>query len=144
MVAADPPQPPAGRSGVTFAEIAAHYGLSPRYVAENTRWGRHPDWPTSTGKRGRSNEYDPHQVDAFVQTHHHRPAPALTPDRAYTLTEIAAATGLATDTLYADISRNRWPQPDQTAPDGTRLWLGSTITRTLTSRRRYTPRTQTP
>ncbi|MFD4392876.1 hypothetical protein [Streptomyces sp. NPDC058495] len=144
MVAAESPQPPDGRSGVTFAEIAAHYGLSPRYVAENPRWGRHPDWPARTGKRGRFAEYDPGEVDRFVQTHHHRPTPDLEPGRAYTLTEIAAATGLAADTLYADVSRNRWPQPDETTPDGTRMWYGSTVARTLANRRRYTSRRKTP
>lgn len=108
----------------------------PRYVAENTRWGRHPDWPAPVAKRGRSAEFDPQAVHAFVQQHHTRQAPALDPNRAYTVTEAAKLIGLTADTIYSDISRGRWPDPDTTTPDGIRLWHGSTLTRALQQRRK--------
>lgn len=137
MVATDRPVPPPGRSGVTFAEIAAHYGLAARYIAENPRWGRHPDWPARTGKRGRSGEFDPAAVADFVRAHHARPVLDLEPERTYTVTEAATAAGIEADTVYADISRGRWPAPDVIADDGTRLWYGRTITATLAARRSY-------
>ncbi|MGW2837323.1 helix-turn-helix transcriptional regulator [Streptomyces sp. NPDC001493] len=137
MVATTPPEPPEGRTGVTYAEIAAHYGLAPRYVAENPRWGRHPSWPPRVAKRGRNGEFDPQAVHSFVQDHHARQVPTLDPQHAYTVAEIATATGLAADTIYADISRGRWPEPDRTTPDGVRTWHGSTITTALAGRRGY-------
>ncbi|WP_371793053.1 hypothetical protein OG285_32505 [Streptomyces sp. NBC_01471] len=137
MVSAGPPVPPPGRDGVTFPEIAAHYGLTARYVAENARWGRHPEWPARVGKRGKSGEYDPSAVEAFVAAHHTRVLFGIESKRSYTVKEIAAVTGLAADTIYADISRERWPAPDQTTEDGTRLWFGQTISRTMTARRSY-------
>ncbi|MYX14364.1 hypothetical protein GTY67_13255 [Streptomyces sp. SID8374] len=136
MVATSAPTPPEGRPGVTYAEIAAHYDLAPRYVAENTRWGRHPGWPAAVAKRGRSAEFDAASVHAFVQQHHTRQAPGLDPARLYTATEIATHTGLSPATIYADISRNRWPAPDQEL-NGARLWYGSTVTDVLARRRSY-------
>lgn len=137
MVATSTPTPPEGRPGVTYAEIADHYGLAPRYVAENTRWGRHPEWPAPVAKRGRSAEFDPASVHTFAQQHHARQVPTLDPDHAYTVTEAATATGLTTDTIYSDISRGRWPAPDTTTADGVRLWHGSTLTHVLQQRRKY-------
>ncbi|MFE7485439.1 hypothetical protein [Streptomyces sp. NPDC057552] len=137
MVATSPPVPPAGRPGVTYKEIATCYGLAPRYVAENARWGRHPEWPAPVAKRGRSQEFDPQAVHDFTQRHHARQVPALDPARTYTVTEAASATGLSADTIYSDISRGRWPDPDTTTPDGVRLWSGETVIRTLAGRRAY-------
>ncbi|MFJ3878311.1 hypothetical protein ACIPW5_12715 [Streptomyces sp. NPDC090077] len=129
--------PPAGRDGVTFAEIAAHYGKSARYVAGDDRWGRHPEWPAPTGKRGRSLEYDPGAVAAFAAAHHTREAVPLDPDRLYTVGEIAAETGVRRVTVAADISRGRWPAPDEVGADGTKLWRGSTVAGHLAGRRGY-------
>ncbi|WNI20428.1 hypothetical protein [Streptomyces sp. ITFR-16] len=122
---------------MTFKEIAAHYGLTARYVAENGRWGRHPQWPAQIGKRGRSGEYGPEAVDAFVRAHHVRPGVKLDPDRLYTVAEAAAATGLAADTIYADASRGRWPGPDARTDDGTQFWYGRTVEATVNARRTY-------
>ncbi|MFF4647454.1 hypothetical protein [Streptomyces sp. NPDC001389] len=137
MVATSAPAPPPGRDGVTFAEIAAHYGKSTRYVAENPRWGRHPDWPPSITRRGRSFEYSPDAVAAFVAAHHAREVPQLDPGRLYTVAEIAAATGGQADSIWSDISRDRWPAPDAEAPDHTKLWRGATVIEHLASRRTY-------
>jgi hypothetical protein len=137
MVSAGPPSPPPGRDGVTFPEIAAHYGLTARTVAENARWGRHPEWPAKVGKRGKSGEYDPAEVEAFVQAHHARPVVHLIPDRLYTVAEAAAAVGLAAETIYSDASRGRWPGPDVRADDGTQLWYGRTVEATVNARRSY-------
>lgn len=136
MVPTTAPTPPPGRTGVTFAEIAAHYGKAPRYVAENPRWGRHPKWPTAVGKRGRSMEFAPTAVADFVRTHHTRATPDLVADRLYTVAEIAAATGLEPSTIHADISRKRWPEADEATGDA-RMWLGATVTEHLATRRTY-------
>ena len=129
--------PPPGRDGLTFAEIAAHYGKAARYVAENPRWGRHPEWPAPVGKRGRSLEYDPEAVAAFVATHHTRQAPLLVPERLYTVVEIASATGIQPDSIWSDITRNRWPAPDHVTEEGTKLWQGKTVAEHLAGRRTY-------
>ena len=130
------PTPPPGRPGVTYAEVATHYGLSSRYVAESSRWGRHPEWPPRIGKRGRSDEFDPSAVAAFVDRRHGRTLNVM-PDRLYTVQEAAQAVGLAKETIYADISRGRWPPPDETYPDGTKQWRGETILKTMAKRRGY-------
>lgn len=137
MIATSAPVPPDGRPGVTFAEIAKHYRRSTRYVAENPRWGRHPDWPAPVARRGRSNEYAPEAVAAFVAEHHARDVIPLGPDQLYSVPEIAAETGLAADTIWSDISRDRWPAPDDISSDGTKLWRGSTIAEHLAGRRSY-------
>ncbi|MFE6225469.1 helix-turn-helix transcriptional regulator [Streptomyces sp. NPDC057854] len=137
MVATSAPAPPPGRTSVTFAEIAAHYGKSPRYVAENPRWGRHPDWPAPTGKRGRSLEFAPAAVASFVDEHHTRDTVQLAPDRLYTVAEIAEATGLRPDSIRADISRGRWPAPDTEGEGQPSLWTGSTVAEHLANRRAY-------
>ncbi|MFG2894930.1 hypothetical protein [Streptomyces sp. NPDC048248] len=140
MVATNAPAPPPGRVGVTFAEIAEHYGKATRYVAENPRWGRHPQWPSSIGKRGRTYEYKPEDVAAFVAAHHTREAVPLDPERLYTVPEIATATSGPADSIWADISRDRWPAPDTTTEDGTKLWRGATVIKHLAGRRAYRKR----
>ncbi|MFE2555985.1 helix-turn-helix transcriptional regulator [Streptomyces sp. NPDC059352] len=137
MVATGAPAPPPGRDGVTFAEIAAHYGMSTRYVAENPRWGRHPEWPESTGKRGRSLEFPPAPVAEFVAEHHTRDAVELAPDQLYSVTEIAEAAGIRPDSIHSDISRGRWPAPDADGEGGPSMWKGATVTAYLAARRTY-------
>lgn len=137
MVTNSAPVPPPGRDGVTFSEIAAHYGKSARYVTGNPRWGRHPEWPAPLGKRGRSFEYAPDAVAAFVAAHHTREPAPLEPARLYTVTEIATATDVQPVTIWADISRDRWPSPDEVSEDGTKLWWGATVIEHLAKRRSY-------
>ncbi|MFB6512724.1 hypothetical protein ACFCW4_09775 [Streptomyces virginiae] len=130
------PVPPEGRTGVTYTEIAEHYGMSARYLSENPRWGRHPGWPAAIGKRGRTIEFDPEAIARFFGEHHTREATALEPSRRYTVVEIAEASGLQPDSIRSDISRGRWPTPDEM--DGDRkLWRGETITTHLAGRRIY-------
>ncbi|GAA2623459.1 hypothetical protein GCM10010425_18370 [Streptomyces spororaveus] len=130
------PVPPEGRTGVTYAEIAGHYGMSARYLSENPRWGRHPGWPAAIGKRGRTIEFDPEAIARFFGEHHTREATPLEPTRRYTVVEIAEASGLQPDSIRSDISRGRWPAPDEM--DGDRkLWRGETVTTHLAGRRIY-------
>ncbi|MFF3084323.1 VOC family protein [Streptomyces nojiriensis] len=130
------PVPPEGRTGVTYAEIAEHYGMSARYLSENPRWGRHPGWPAAIGKRGRTIEFDPQAIARFFGEHHTREATPLEPSRHYTVVEIAEASGLQPDSIRSDISRGRWPAPDEM--DGDRkLWRGETVATHLAGRRIY-------
>ncbi|MFD3873139.1 hypothetical protein [Streptomyces sp. NPDC058623] len=131
------PVPPKGRIGVTYTEIAAHYGMSARYISENPRWGRHERWPESIGKRGRNKEFDPDAVAAFFNEHHIRETAPLDPDRLYTVVEIAEAANLQPDTVRSDISRGRWPAPDQWSQGETKLWRGDTVRAHLSARRTY-------
>ncbi|MFJ3518408.1 MULTISPECIES: hypothetical protein [unclassified Streptomyces] len=130
------PVPREGRAGVTYTEIAEHYGMSARYLSENPRWGRHPGWPRAIGKRGRTIEFDAEAIARFFGEHHTREATPLDPDRCYTVVEIAEASGLQPDSIRSDISRGRWPAPDEM--DGDRkLWRGRTVTAHLAGRRIY-------
>lgn len=124
--------PPPGRDGVTFEEIAAHVGRSPRYVAENTRWGKHPDWPHPTGRRGRRQEFNPTAITDFITTHHTRPLPDIDDDHLYTVAEIAELADIAPDTIWSYLSRNQWPPPDTQ-----HQWRGTTVRHALTARRTY-------
>ncbi|MBB1260171.1 hypothetical protein [Streptomyces alkaliterrae] len=117
---------------MTFEEIAAHVGRSTRYVAENTRWGRHPEWPQSIGKRGRRQEFHPGDVNAFIATHHTREIPPIQDDRLYTAREVADLAGFAPDTLWSYVTREQWPPADANGQ-----WWGSTVRRALASRRSY-------
>lgn len=132
--------PPPGRDGVTFEEIAAHVGRSPRYVAENPRWGKHSNWPHPIGKRGRSQEFDPTAITDFITTHHTRPLPDIDDSRLYTVAEIAHLADIAPDTLHGYLSRGQWPAPDT----DDHLWRGTTVRRTLAARRRYHRSDQPP
>lgn len=119
--------------GETLAEIAARHGR-PHSTVRN-RWATQADFPPPVGKRGRAHIYDPAAVDAWVAEHLTRPTPDLEPGRLYTAAEIAEAAGLDPVTIRADLSRGRWPAPDDTA-DGTNRWRGDTATAALTGRQR--------
>lgn len=116
-------------------EIATRYDRSLHTVTKT--WARHPDWPAPVGKRGRYKEYDADAVDAFVRQHVTRQTPDLEPGRLYTVQELAAATGIAEPTIRADLSRGRWPAPDDTAA-GVHRWRGRTVTDALDDRPSYT------
>ncbi|MFD7101917.1 hypothetical protein [Streptomyces celluloflavus] len=115
-------------------EIAARHGRA--YDTVRNQWARHPNWPDSTGKRGRYKEYDTTAVDTWVRNHVDRPGTHLQPTQLYTATEIAKAAGISAGTIRADRTRGRWPEPDNT-DGGVNRWLGSTATSTLAKRRGY-------
>ncbi|MBC9730690.1 hypothetical protein [Streptomyces sp. TRM68367] len=116
-------------------EIAETYGVSLSTVTKT--WMQHPEWPGSTGKRGRFKEYDAAAVDKFVQDHAARPTVDLEPERLYTAQELEEADiGVTAGTIRADRSRDRWPEPDNTA-HGVNRWRGSTVTQTMSKRRSY-------
>lgn len=125
-------EPPA--EGETLREIAARHGRA--YNTLRNQWSRHPDWPDPVGKRGRSYVYDPAAVDRVIAEHFERPAAELEPRRLYTAREIEALTGVTAATIRADVTRGRWPAPDDTSQRANR-WYGETITTALTARRGY-------
>jgi hypothetical protein len=118
-------------------EIAELYGRSTHTVTK--AWAAHPEWPAPVGKRGRYNEYDAEQVAAFVRAHAARHADDLEPDRLYTAQQIGDAAGISAGTIRADVSKGRWPAPDDTA-HGVKRWYGRTAKETLATRRRRTHR----
>ncbi|KJK40239.1 hypothetical protein UK15_07765 [Streptomyces variegatus] len=126
-------KPPA--EGETLREIAARHGRA--YNTLRNQWSRHPDWPDPLPeKRGRSYVYDPAAVDRVIAQHFAREAAKLEPRRLYTAREIEALTGVTAATIRADVTRGRWPAPDDTAQRAHR-WYGETVTTALTARRGY-------
>ncbi|MFG3174920.1 hypothetical protein ACGFZC_07555 [[Kitasatospora] papulosa] len=124
--------PPA--DGETLREIATRYGRA--YNTLSAQWSRHEAWPAPTGKRGRAYVYNPAEVDAVVQEHFVRENTALQPRRLYTAREIADLAGISAATIRADLSKGRWPAPDDTEGPANR-WTGKTVTATLKGRRGY-------
>lgn len=119
----------------TLREIAARHRRA--YNTVRNQWAAHPDWPDPVGKDGRSKLYDTAAVDVVITRHFARPAAALEPRRLYTATELEdAGAGVTAGTIRADVSRGRWPVPDDTT-DGVNRWRGSTATRALAARRGY-------
>lgn len=75
-------------------------------------------------------------MDRVIAQHFTRDAAELEPRRLYTAREIEALTGVTAATIRADITRGRWPAPDDTAQRAHR-WYGTTVTAALTARRGY-------
>ncbi|MFJ1858756.1 hypothetical protein ACIOHA_15775 [Streptomyces anulatus] len=123
--------PPA--EGETLREIADRYGRSHATIANV--WSQHPDWPAHVGKRGRAYVYDPAKVDKVVEEHFMRPLP-FEPRRLYTARQIAELTGITAGTIRADVSKGRWPAPDDTEGPANR-WRGATVTAALAGRQVY-------
>ncbi|MFJ6659693.1 hypothetical protein ACIQNG_25570 [Streptomyces sp. NPDC091377] len=123
------------RPGLINPEIAAKYGVSLHTVTKS--WGQHPHWPAPVGKRGRYKEYLARDVARFVRDHIERETVDLEPHRLYTAQQLeAAGIGIKAGTIRADLTRDRWPEPDDTA-DGVKRWAGATAMRALASRRGY-------
>jgi hypothetical protein len=121
----------------TVAEIAARTGR-PLTTVKNT-WRRHPAWPEPLPeKRGRWVQYAPEAVDRFIRDHIDRQeTSALEPTRLYTAQELeAAGIGIKAGTIRADLTRGRWPEPDDT-DSGANRWRGATATKALEGRRGY-------
>ncbi|MFB7597243.1 hypothetical protein [Streptomyces sp. NPDC056160] len=124
------------------SEIAEKYGVSIHTVTKT--WPGREGWPGNTGKRGRYKEYDADAIDAFVRKHVDRQAVALEARRLYTAQELeAAGVGITAGTIRADLTRNRWPEPDST-DDGVNRWYGATATTALAHRRSYRQRPSHP
>ena len=121
-------------TGETLEQIATRHGRA--YNTLRTEWSRHPDWPAPIGKTGQTLLYDPTAVDRVIAKHFTRATPHFQPDRLYTAKEIEAATGIKAATIRADVTKNRWPTPDDPTSRAKR-WYGSTITHALSNRRTY-------
>ncbi|MEU9245852.1 hypothetical protein [Streptomyces sp. NPDC048385] len=127
----DRPRPPE-----TVDEAAARLGR-PLSTVKNT-WRRHPAWPPALPeKRGRYHLYAPDAIDQFVRDHIDRQAVELEPRRLYTASDLeAAGIGITAGTIRADLTRQRWPEPDDTDGD-TNRWFGATAAKALKGRRGY-------
>ncbi|KAB7850143.1 hypothetical protein [Streptomyces mobaraensis] len=116
---------------MTLPEIAARYDRS---LPTIKRWATEPGWPDAIAKRGRSFEYSPDAIDAWVRKHKLRPPADLEARRTYTAQELeAAGIGITASTIRAERARGRWPAPDA----GEGLWYGETITDLLAKRRTH-------
>ncbi|MFJ4322237.1 hypothetical protein ACIP3A_03825 [Streptomyces tricolor] len=123
------------RPGLITPEIAERYGVSLSTVT--TSWARHPAWPAPAGKRGRYKEYASKDIADFVRTHIERQAVELEPRRLYTAQQLEdAGIGIKAVTIRSDLTRGRWPEPDDTA-HGVNRWYGQTVMTAMTGRRGY-------
>ncbi|WP_435643377.1 hypothetical protein ACR9VJ_18185 [Streptomyces sp. H49] len=123
------------RPGLIAPEIAERYDVSTHTVTKT--WTRHPAWPAPAGKRGRYNEYDAAAIDTFVRTHIERQAVTLEPERLYTAQQLEdAGIGIKAGTIRADLTRDRWPEPDDTE-HGVNRWKGQTVMTAMAGRRGY-------
>ncbi|MEU6376795.1 hypothetical protein [Streptomyces sp. NPDC046909] len=123
------------RPGLIAPEIAETYGVSIHTVTKT--WAQHPAWPDSVGKRGRYKEYAAEDIADFVHEHIERQAVALEARRLYTAQQLEeAGIGIKAGTIRADLTRSRWPEPDD-AEGGVNRWYGATATRALEGRRGY-------
>ena len=115
-------------------EIAAEYGRSVRTI--RSAWVTDPAWPEPAGKRGRWLEYDPDEVASAIRQIAGRPPLPEGPDDLMTVAQAAAYTGLKEATIRADLSKGRWPPPDDNA-HGVNRWKRSTIADVIANRRAY-------
>ncbi|MEU9149188.1 hypothetical protein AB0D59_01210 [Streptomyces sp. NPDC048417] len=123
------------RPGMIAPEIAEHYGVGIHTVTKT--WTQHADWPDSVGKRGRYKEYAAADVDTFVREHIRRQAVDLEPERLYTAQQLEdAGIGITAGTIRADLTRGRWPEPDD-SDNGVNRWKGKTATAAMATRRGY-------
>ena len=121
--------------GETLREIAARHGRASRGGGRASR-GAGTTGCGGCCRRGRSYVYDPAAVDRVIAKHFGRQAAGLEPRRLYTAREIEALTGVTAATIRADVTRGRWPAPDDTSERAHR-WSGETVTTALTARRGY-------
>ncbi|MFF5004667.1 hypothetical protein ACFY3G_17770 [Streptomyces phaeochromogenes] len=136
---AAPPRSP--RPAETVEEIADRI-RRPLSTVKNT-WRRHPAWPDPLPeKRGRRRLYDPEAVDQFIRDHIDRASVTLEPQRLYTAPELeSAGIGITAGTIRADLTRHRWPEPDD-AEDGVNRWYGATAAQAVEGRRGYRRKSQ--
>lgn len=121
--------------GLIAPEIAETYGVSLHTVTKT--WAQHTSWPDAAGKRGRYKEYDRKAVADFVRQHVDRQAVKLEAGRLYTAQDLeAAGIGIKAGTIRADLTRGRWPEPDD-SEHGVNRWYGQTVMTAMTGRRGY-------
>lgn len=126
------------RELLILPEIARRYERPLSTI--RTAWVTDPAWPQPCGKRGRYNEYDAAEVGAAVAAITGRPQLDGDPDELLTIAQAAEATGLAEATIRADLSRGRWPNPDDDE-HGVKRWKRSTVASVRLGRRKYKRRT---
>ncbi|MBL1107999.1 hypothetical protein JK361_25995 [Streptomyces sp. 5-8] len=123
------------RPGLITPEIAEQYGVSTHTVSKT--WAQHPDWPAPVDRRGRYKEYAATDIADFVREHIERQAVTLEPERLYTAQQLEdAGIGIKAGTIRADLTRSRWPEPDDTE-HGVNRWKGETVMVAMTGRRGY-------
>ncbi len=118
-------------AGVILPEIARQYGRSLKTVSW---WRWRYQWPQPTGKRGRWDEYDPDDVGRAVALILRESAEGADPDELLDAKGAAAEAGISYATVRADISRGRWPAPDE-EKFGVKRWRRGTVRDHMASRR---------
>jgi hypothetical protein len=118
-------------AALILPEIAAKYGRPERTIGW---WRFRYDWPEPTGTRGRWDEYDPAQVDAAIRAILALGDDDADPDELLDAKAAAAEAGISWGTVRSDISRNRWPAPDEDKY-GVRRWKRSTVRAEMACRR---------
>jgi hypothetical protein len=118
-------------AGVTVPEIAAKYG---RPVKTIRTWMYRYDWPDPVKKRGRLNEYNPGEVEAAVRAILALGGDGADMDELLDMKTAAGEAGISYATVRADISRGRWPPPDEDR-DGVKRWTRRTVRQEMASRR---------
>ncbi len=116
---------------VILPEIAERH-QRPESVIRWWRWRY--DWPQPAGKRGRWDDYDPAEVDRAVTVILALAGSDGDPAELLDITAAAREAGITAGTIRADISRGRWPQPDDYR-HGSRRWKRSTVREEMASRR---------
>lgn len=114
-------------------EIAEKYGRARNTIV---LWRHKYDWPDPVGTRGRWDEFDADAVDQAVQAIIGTGTADADADPDELLDTRAAAeeAGLSPATVRADISKGRWPEPDDSR-FGTRRWRRSTVREAMMARR---------
>ncbi|MFJ5839446.1 hypothetical protein ACIQGO_22220 [Streptomyces shenzhenensis] len=124
-------------------EIAKMYGVSLHTVTR--RRTQHPEWLDRVDKRGRRKEYDAAAVAAvadFVRRHVERQTVTLEPERLYIAQQLEdTGSGIKAGTIGADLTRGRWPEPDDT-DHGVNRRKGKTAMTAMTGRHGYQRRTE--
>lgn len=120
---------------LTLSEIAA---MHDRSLSTIKLWSADPDWPEPIGKRGKWNLYPAARVAGLVRARTQREVqPSVgQPDELLDINAAAAEAGISHRTLRADLTRGRWPEPDDES-GGTKRWKRSTVIATMAGRRAY-------
>jgi hypothetical protein len=117
--------------GLTVPEIARKYGRPEKTVRW---WMFRYEWPAPVRKLGGRDLYDEADVDRAVREILRLGDVDADMGELLDAKGAAAEAGISWGTVRADVSRGRWPEPDDVR-DGVKLWKRSTVRAEVASRR---------